>query len=298
MAYPSGMFTGASGDLDVYIPEKWGLLINDFAKEDTPATNFFTDRSSELADGGDTVHTGNLTEMTAYAKSAAVAVTLNSPTETDIDLVVNTWYEVSFAVEDGDAAIWKKSYYLQERMARNAGYTAGQTLENALIALFASFTSTAGASTSTIVDSDIRKCIGIVEDATKENIENGNFRWFIDRKVWWNQIAGIDTFQLKINNGTADPITKQPTKLLYGIQVSTSSNIDYVSSTTGRINALAHKDAIHFATAKLPRQTTDKVRVQSQYDQTYLATLTTADLKYGVIMNRATYGCILYSSAS
>lgn len=297
MAYPTGMFTGASGDLDVFIPEIWGQAINDFAKEDVPATDFFTDRSSELADGGDTIHTGNLTEMTANAKSAGTAVTLNSPTETDVDLVVDTWYEVSFAVEDGDEAIWKKSLYLQERMARNAGYTAGQTLENSIIALFASLTSSVGASTSDISDAYLRSAIGTVETATKEDVENGNIAFFFDRKVWWNQIAGIDTFQLKIN-ATADPVTMQPRKTLYGIVVKTSSNIDYVASTTGRVNALIHKDAIHFATAKLPRQMTDKVRVQSQYDQVYLCTLTTADIKYGVIMNRATYGVKIYSNAS
>lgn len=298
MPYPTGMFTGASGDLAVFIPEIWGSAINNFAKENTPATDFFTDRSSELADGGNTVHTGNLTQMTANAKSAGTAVTLNSPTETDIDLVVNTWYEVSFAVEDGDEAIWKKSLYLQERMAKNAGYTAGQTLENALIALFDSFTSSVSASTSAVRDSDIRGAIGKVETATLEDVENGDHRFFFDRKVWWNQVSYADEFKLRVNNGTADPITKKPVKMLYGIPVSTSSNIDYVSGTTGRINVLAHKDAIHYALAKLPRQTGDKVRIQSQYDQSYLATLTTADLKFGAIMNRATYGCIIYSSAS
>jgi hypothetical protein len=278
--------------------EIWGSAINDFAKENTPATDFFTNRSSELADGGNTVHTGNLTQMTANAKGVGAAVTLNAPTFTDVDLVVNTWYEVSFAVEDGDEAIWKKSLYLQEKMAKNAGYTAGQTLENALIALFASFTSTVGASTSVIKDSDIRAACGVVETATLEDIENGDHRFFFDRKVWWSQVSYQDEFKLYINNGTADPITKKPVKMLYGIPVSTSSNIDYVSGVTGRINVLAHKDAIHYALANLPRQTMDKVRVQSQYDQVYLATLTTADLKYGVIMNRATYGCIIYSSAS
>jgi hypothetical protein len=295
MSYPTGMFTQT--DLAVYIPEKWGNAINDFAKEDVPVTDFCTDRSSEVADGGNIVHTGNLTEMTAYAKSEGTAVTLNSPTEGDIDLTVNTHYEVSFSIEDATAAIWKKSLYLQQRYARNAGYTAGQTLENSLIALFTSFTSSAGASTTAVADSDIRAAIGIVETATKENVENGNFLFVFDRKVWWNQIAGIDTFQLKIN-ATADPVTMQPRKSLYGIRVATSSNIDYVSSTTGRVNALIHKDAIHFACAKLPGQTTDKVRFQSQYDQIYLATLSTADIFYGVIMNRATYGCKIYSSAS
>ncbi len=295
MAYPIDMFTQA--DLAVFIPEKWSDAINDFAKEDTPVTDFCTDRSSEVADGGNIVHTGNVTEMTAHAKSAGTAVTLNSPTEDSADLTVNTHYEVSFSVEDSTASIWKKSLYLQQKFARNAGYTAGQTLENSLIAEFASFTSSVGASTSVIVDSDIRAAIGVVETAAKENVENGNYMFVFDRKVWWNQIAGITTFQLKIN-ASNDPVTHAPYKTLYGIRVSTSSNIDYVSATTGRVNALFHKDAIHYACAKLPGQTMDKVRFQSQYDQIYLATLSTADIFYGVILNRATYGVKIYSSAS
>ena len=38
--------------------------------------DFFVDRSSELAGGGSTLYTPNLTEMSANAKSNATAVTL------------------------------------------------------------------------------------------------------------------------------------------------------------------------------------------------------------------------------
>lgn len=297
MEFPTGTYTGASGDLDVFINEVWASRTNDFAKEKMHFANFFVNRSDELAGGGDTIHTGNITQMSANTKSAATAVTLNSPTETAVDLVVNTWNEVSYAIEDGDVAVYLKSTYLQEKLAKNSGHTAVQTLEAAIVALFSTFTSSAGASTTTIADSDIRKAIGLLEYATKEEIADGNFRFFFDTKVWWNQIAGITTYQLHINTQGNDPVTKRPMTMLYGVPVSLSNLIAYVSSTTGRVNALAHRDAIHYATARLPRQT-GLIRTQSNYIPEYLSTVTTSDIKFGVILNRATYGIKIYSSAS
>ena len=111
MAFPTNTLTGASGNLDVYINEVWSPKINDFAKEKRHFSLFFIDRSDELSGGGDTIHTGNITEMAANSKVNAAAVTLNANNETDVDLVVNTWKEVSFAIEDGDAAKFLKSRY-------------------------------------------------------------------------------------------------------------------------------------------------------------------------------------------
>ncbi len=79
MAFPTDTFT--STDLDALIPNVWGEKINDFFKRKLVLANFFTDRSEELVDGGDTLITSSLTEMSANAKSNATAVTLNSPTE-------------------------------------------------------------------------------------------------------------------------------------------------------------------------------------------------------------------------
>lgn len=73
------------------IPEVWGNKINDFYRAKLKVAPFFTNRSDELAEGGDTLNTPNLTEMAANAKSNATAVTLNSPTETKKQLVVDQW---------------------------------------------------------------------------------------------------------------------------------------------------------------------------------------------------------------
>lgn len=298
MAFPTGTATGAGGDLDVFIPEKWGSRINDFAKDNLLLANFLTDRSYEIADGGDTIYTPGLTEMSGNAKSTATAVTLNSPTETAVTLTVDQWYEVSFAIEDREAAIYKKSYYLQEKYAKNAGFTTAALMEDALIDLIPSFTNSVGTSTSAAVDSDVRKALGLVADAVKEEVDNGNFAFFFETKVFWNQVAGIDTYQLNTNAPSADPLMKKPAKFLYGVPVYTTSRLDYVSGSTGRYNALIHRDAIHWATAKLPGQGDNMVRVQSNYVPQYLSTVTTADILYGVVMNRATYGVKFLTKAS
>ena len=101
-----------------------------------------------------------------------------------------------------------------------------------------------------------------------------------------------------------DPTAKAPAAYLYGIPVYVSTNVQYISETTGRANALAHKDAIHWATSplggggSLGSSVTGKhgVRVQGNYEPTYLSTVFTADILYGVIENRDTSGVYIKSS--
>jgi len=286
MAFATDTFTTA--DLQVMIPEIWGDRINDFFKCKLIIADFFTDRSGELAEGGNTLHTPNLTEMSANTKTNAVAVTLNSPTETDIDLVINTWKEVSFAIEDREAAFVKQSYAIQERYAKNAGYTLGATLESAIAALFAGFTASVGASSTNIADSDIRSAIATLENNC---VDMDEVAFFLHPNTFWKGVQAIDKFSLAINSPVNDPTSKDPMAFLYGIPVYKSTFIPVVLG--GRVNLLAHKDAIHFATSTLPVMTYGKgmigkhgVRVQSSYIPDYLSTLTTADLLFGVVENR------------
>lgn len=302
MALPTDTFTAA--DLDVMIPEIWGESINEFMKTKMVAANFFTDRSDELAGGGDTLHTPNLTEMTANAKTNAQAVTLNSPTETKVDLVVDQWFEVSFLIEDRQAAQYKRSYYLQERYAKNAGYTAAKKLEVAITSLFSGFSQSVGSSTTNVMDSDIRSAIGLLEAGNFDANDN-EVAFFFDYKVFWNQLQNIDKFSLAINTPAQDPVARRPKAMLYGIPVWLTNNAQYVSGTTGRYNALAHKDAIHFATASLGVNSksngmvgSNGVRVQSNYIPEYLGTLSTADICYGVVENRDAAGIRILTAAS
>ena len=290
MAFPTDTFTGVSGDLDVFIPEVWGERINDFLRSKLVLAAFFTDRSDELSGGGDTIHTPNMTEMTAASKTVATAVTLISPTETKIDLVVDQWYEVSFMIEDREAAFYKRSYTLQSRYGKNAGFAAAKKLEVALASLFTSFSTSVGVSVTAIADSVVRAAIAAYEG---NNNDPADGAFFFDTKVFWAQLQNIDKFSLAINSPVQDPVAKRPQTSLYGYPTWLSNNIQFFSGSTGRVNALASSDALHFATASLGVNSKSSgmvgsmgVRVQSNYIPEYLGTLTTADILYGTIENR------------
>ena len=303
MAFPTGTFTGKSGDLDVFIPNVWGERINDFFKSVVVLADFFTDRSDELTGGGDVLYTPGLTEMAATEKAAATAVTLVSPTETKITLTVNNWYEVSFMIEDQEAATVKQSYSIQERYAKNAGYSIAKVLEVAIADLFSGFSTTVGASTTNVADSEIRAAIATLETAGVPT-DTGEVAFIMHPNTIWRQVQAIDKFSLAVNSPVNDPTAKKPAGYLYGLPVISSQNVPYVSGTTGRINLLAHKDAIHFATASLGLSSkggmvgSNGIRVQSNYIPEYLGTLSTADILYGVTENRDNAAVGILSSAT
>jgi hypothetical protein len=300
MAFPTGTETGTT--LAAEIPLIWGQKLNDFYKQKLVCADFFVDRSDEVTNGALSLYTPTLTEFSANAKSNAATVTLNSPTDTKITLTINNWYECSFAIEDAQAAQIFASYALMERYAKNCGYEIAKTLDIALATLFSTFTTTAvGSSTVNLADSDVRNAIATLES---NNVDIEECAFFLSPNVFWKQIQGIDKFSLAINSPVQDPVAKLPRATLYGIPVYISNSIQYVSGTTGRYNALAHTDSIHFATAPLgaggsmgTMVGSGGVRVQSNYVPQYLSTVTTADMLYGVVLNRATAGVPVLSPA-
>jgi hypothetical protein len=75
MAFPTGSHDGTS--LASFIPALWGEKLNEFFRAKLVAAPFFTDRSGELAEGGNTLYTPGISELTATAKSNGTAVTLD-----------------------------------------------------------------------------------------------------------------------------------------------------------------------------------------------------------------------------
>ncbi len=291
--FPFGTETTVS--LASYIPAVWGEKINEFYRAKLVAAPFFTDRSDELRDGGNTLYTANTTEFTAAAKAVGVTVTLNSPTDTKQTLTVNNWFESSFAIEDNDAAQIKHSYSIMERYAKNCGYAVAKKLDTAIVTLFQGFSNTVGTSTNNLGDSDIRAAFAYLET---NNVDSTEAAFFVSPNVFWKQIQAIDKFSLAINSPVNDPTAKRPNGHLYGQPVYVTSQITLNASPSGgRSNALAVPDAIHWATSPLggggskgAMVGSGGVRVQSNYIAEYLATVTTADILYGVVENRDVAG--------
>lgn len=300
MAFPTGTHTQAS--LASFIPAIWGERINEFYHCKLLAAAFFTDRSDELAGGGNTLYTPSITELTASAKVNATAVTLQAPSDPKVTLVVDQWLEASFAIEDREAAQVKHSYHIMERYGKSAGYAIARRLETAITGLFPYFSNVVGTSTATLVDSNIRAAIAIAEGNC---VDISEMAFFFSPQVFWNQIQGIDKFSLAVNSPVNDPTAKRPAAFLYGVPVFVSNFLRYVvvSGSAGRYNALAHPDAIHWATSPLgsggskgEMVGSKGIRVQSNYIPDYLSTVTTADILYGVIENRDEGGVSILTS--
>lgn len=297
--YPSGTETLAS--LDSYIPIVWGEKVNEFYRAKLVAAPFFTDRSSEVAEGGATLYTPTTTEFTANQKTNGVQVSTNSPTDTKITLSINNWYEASFAIEDREAAQVKRSYAVMERYAKNCGYAIAKKLDTAITTLFNGFSNVVGSSSTNLADSDVRNAIAYIENA---NCDINECAWFLHPNTFWKQLQGIDKFSLAINSPVNDPTGKMPKGSLYGIPIYVTTQIQSDATPSGaRANALAHPDAIHWATSPLGAGGSKSsamvgsggVRVQANYIPDYLSTVTTADILYGCIENRDNAGVYVKS---
>jgi hypothetical protein len=292
MAFPTG--TESSTTLAVMIPQLWGTKINDFYRQKLKLAAFFTNRSDELAGGGDTVYTPGLTEMAANSKTNATQVTLNQPTETKQTLQVSNWFEVSFAIEDNQAAQVLKSYSIQQRYMKNAAYTAAKKLEVALATGFQSFTTVVGTTTVALADASVRSAISSAEIA---NIDFEECVWFLHPKTVWTDLMSIDRFALSLNTANAtNPVVKGQMGTIYGQPLVTTNLITKINTNADYCGALAVADSIHFATGALPGQRDQNgVRLQANYVPDFLSTVITADILYGTVVNRAAGGIKIVS---
>ena len=283
MAWPSG-FDGT--DIDVFRPAIWAEKINEFFRANLVAANFFLDMSGELSGGGDTIYIPNLAEITALVKTNAAAVAPNETTQTTVTLTIDTWYYAAVMIEKREMAQIKQSYMLQERYAKALAYANAKQLETAICTLFQGFSQTAGSSSATLVDSDIRTAIKQLDVA---NVPQTERAFFFHPNEIWGDLMAIDRYTLLEQSGRG-VITEGAVAMLYGIPVYSTTTIT-ATTPLGRCGALAHKEAIAWASLY-------GVATDTNYIPEYLATLITSDIVYGVIENRDAAGVLIQSASA
>lgn len=284
-------------DLAASIPEIWGQAINDYFRYNLKLAAFFIDRSDELMDGGAYIQTPALSALTVSTKANQNQVTLSSPTQTQITLTVSTWDEASFVIEDREMAQLKKSYYMQEKIAKGAAWEVAQNLEAAIAVLFRNLDgqTALGNGTTNASDSSLLAAIAALE-TTGVPVYGGETAWIMHPNTFYRQIGIVDKLTLWQNTQTELPRSKAPTPMLYGIPVIVTPEVPLgtgVAAEAGaRLNLLAHKDTFHWARMSMPVKAekgyvgSEGVRVQQSYVHEYLGELVTIDLCYGVVENR------------
>lgn len=281
---PLGTDHVTATDAAVFIPEIWQSRINDFFKANLVMRPLVLDFSDSVSMGGDTINIPGLTEMAANAKVNASQVTLNSPTEAQVQLVVDTWEEVSFLIEDREKAQILNSYSLQERYAQNAGYTLARSVDSALLGLYAGLSQNVGDFVSDIDDQNVRDAM----EALDVNDVPAEDRFLVIRPEQHWALLGIDKFVAMTVGAGADPASITTSNspvfsgmlgMLYGVPVFKTTQVVLTTGDTEAHNLLFQREAFAMAIQ-------NEIRLQTNYIPEYLGELTTADVLYGVIENR------------
>ncbi len=273
-----------STDVAVFIPEIWQSRINDFFKANLVMRPLVLDFSDSVSQGGDTINIPGLTQMSANAKANAAQVTLNANVEAQVQLIVDVWEEVSFLIEDREKAQILNSYSLSERYAQNAGYTLAQSVDSALLGLYAGLSQNVGDFISDIDDQDVRDAQETLDvaDVPAED------RFLVIRPEQHWALLGIDKFVAMTVGAGSDPgsITTSNSPVfsgmlgtLYGVPVFKTTQVVRTNGNTELHNLLFQREAFAIAIQ-------NEIRMQTNYIPEYLGELTTADVLYGVIENR------------
>ena len=277
-----GTFTGFDGagsgeDLEVFAPIIWSSRVNMFFEAKLALASFFMNVSDEVSSGAIQVNIPNFSEPTPNLKANGSAVTLNSPTETNVNLVVDTWYECSYFIEKKEMHQVANSYNFQSKLAKAAGYAVAKQLDTALAALFSGFSNTVGGSTHAVVDSDIRRAIRTLD---ANNVDDEGRAFFFHPFTLWEQVMAVDAYvsgDYMNQKAIAGEGLASQRGSLYGIPVVQTTQVPLVDGSY--VNALAQKDALVWASLY-------NVGVDSNYIPMYMGQLVTADITYGVIENR------------
>ena len=277
----------SSATVVAMVPEVWSTMILEEMHAKAVASNFFTDLSSWVTNGGDTIHVPDVYTNTFTVQTQSTQgteVTLGYPAQVDVTL--STWLHkyIAFQIGDKELAQLSKSYDFNAVYARKISESLIDALETSIFGLWSGLTTNSVGDTATVLsDAEVRQSI--------EKLAAGNFpltecAWFIHPYVFWLQLGAISKYYdmaqsgfkyvMEGNFGPMDA-SRGRQGTLYGIPIFVSTNV--ASGLQTYRNILAHKSAFGFA---IQTPGGKDVRVQIENRLEFLSTVVVADILYTV----------------
>jgi len=285
MAWADENMTTTTGD--VFRPQVWSAEVLRAAENALVMAGLVKRFDSLVASKGDVINIPNLSNLSATAKSAATAVTLQSPTETNNTITIDQHYEASFLVED--ILKVQSNYDLLNEYTSKAGEAIARNIDTALLGTYTSFTNTdVGTYGVDITDAVILSGIEAI-DLANAPLEDRAFVVYPTQKT---ALLKIDKFVKADYMGEYDQATvvrKGPNSRylwgeVYGMPIYYTKQVTQTTATpTQTHNMMFHKEAIALALQLAPR-------TQSQYMLDYLGTLVVVDTIYGYTSLRTDFG--------
>ncbi len=271
----------------VFIPEVWSAEVLRATEAALVMAPMVKRYDALVSNRGDTIHIPNLSNLSANDKSANAQVTLQTITETETTINIDKHKETSFLVEDLERT--QSQYDLMGEYTEKSGYAIAKQVDDDLLALYSSLTSTdVGTYGTDMSDAIILSAIESL-DLVEAPLENRAFVIYPTQKT---AIAKLDKFVKADYLGEYDrptPVKVGPNSRylwgdIYGVPVYYTTQVNQTAaSPTQTHNLLFHKEAFALAMQQAPR-------TQSDYILEFLGNLIVVDVIYGVKVLRATFG--------
>lgn len=278
-------------EVAAFIPEIWSDEIQAAFKSNLVVANLVKNMN-HIGKKGDTIHIPKPVRGSATAKTSGSSVTLINDTATDFSVSIDKHFEYSRLIDDiaeVQALPSLRSFYTED-----AGYALARQIDTDINTLAQSLSTSKYMDASTdltdyaadqVVPADVfsdtgfREAIQLLDD---EDVPMDN-RFLVVPPSVKKDILGEDRFN------SSDFVSGRPVENgllgdIYGVKIYISTNLAEKESAAenGAVNGgrlvsgiLGHRDAFILATQM-------DVRVQTQYQQQFLADLMTADCLYGV----------------
>lgn len=261
---------------DAFIAEVWSKELIEATNPKLVLANLVWRFDGE-AKMGDTIHVPSLTNLVANDKVANTDVSLQAPTETNTDILINKHKECSFVVED--IAKLKANRDLRAMYTERASTAIARQIDSDIAALAATLSQTKGTYNTAITTDVILDSIETL-DLLDVPMDGRAFCFRSDVKRDLLDLAAYTSSDYVDGR----PVSTGAFGSLYGVQTYETNNLVKTGNNTD--NMLFHKDAIALAMAQAPR-------VQSEYSLMKLGDLTVCDAVYGVKEMRDSFGVLV-----
>ena len=256
-----------------FIPKLWSDEVIATYKGNLVAANLVRNLN-HTGKKGDTIHIPTPGRNAASAKVANTAVTLVVDTAVHTDIVINKHFEWSTQIED--IAELQALNSMRRFYTDDAGYALAKNIDSALITdMDGASALTGGNAVLTVTNWDTSILLAI--ENLNDNDVPLNDRAMIVTPSCMTALMTEERFTEQAFIGSGNAIKTGKIGMIYGIDV-------YMSTQVGTGNTekafMFQKDALVLATQQ-------SIRTQTQYVQSQLADLFTADTVYGSKVVRA-----------
>lgn len=291
-------FTGdvtQKSDVDVFVPELWSDGVYRYFEKQLILKPFFDDYSSLVQGRGDVLHIPTMQEVATADKDANTSVDFTANVETDIDLAIDQHKYAAKLFED--IAMIQSNEQLFDKYAQSMAYALAKAVDTKVEALLRTLGTTQTlASDNSLSNADVETALGTL---MSNDIPQDECAFFVNPLMYadlMNSKAFVAAPNSPANFATSGALGNiVPTGFadnsvmntgqvgnLFGIPVFTSSLIATATSTGTHAGYLCHKSSIALAVQQ-------DIRVQSEYDVSYLGTKVVADIIYGGVITTSNH---------